>query len=113
MAAGLAKTAKTPVARNALLTAVHAADSRFIQAQDAYVTATLLQNAAPILQALQPTKDAGIRTGALLIIKADWTVYIYQLTAAQQAILDHRPHLTTATPNEIITALESEAASSS
>lgn len=111
MTGGLAETAKTPAARNALLTAVHVADSRLIQTQDAHVTSTLLQNAGPVLQALQPTRDATIRAGALLIIKADWAVYVYQLTAAQQAILDHQPHLATATPKEIITALESTAAS--
>lgn len=48
-----------------------------------------------------------MRTGALLILKVDWAVHVYQLTAAQQAILDHRPHLVTAPPTEIITALES------
>jgi hypothetical protein len=54
----------------------------------------------------RPTKDAVVRAGALLIVKVDWVVRIYQLTAAQQAILDHRPHLA-ASPQEIITALES------
>ena len=63
----------------------------------------MLQNTGPVLQALQPTRDAVIRVGALLIIKADWAVYVYQLTAAQQAILDHQPHLAAATPKEIIT----------
>jgi hypothetical protein len=111
MTGGLAKAAKTPAARNALLTAEHVADSHLIQAQDAHVTATLLQNVGPVLQALQPTRDAVIRAGALLIVKADWAVYVYQLTAAQQAILDHQPHLAAATPKEIITTLESTAAS--
>jgi hypothetical protein len=108
--ASLAKAIKTPAARGVLLTAVHAADSHLIQAQDAHVTAILLQNAGPVLQALQPTRDAVIRAGALLIIKADWAVYVHQLTAAQQAILDHQPHLAAATPSEIITMLESAAA---
>jgi hypothetical protein len=93
-------------AQEALLTAVHVADSHLVQVQDAYVTATLLQNVGPVLQALQPTKDAVVRAGALLIVKIDWSVQVYQLTAAQQAILDHRPHLA-ASPGEIITALES------
>jgi hypothetical protein len=106
MAASLKKAAKTPAAREALLTAAHVADSHLVQAQDAYVTSTLLQNVGPVLQALQPTKDAVVRAGALLIVKVDWVVRIYQLTAAQQAILDHRPHLA-ASPQEIITALES------
>jgi hypothetical protein len=111
MTGSLAKAAKTPATREALLTAAHVADSHLIQAQDAYVTATLLQNTGPVLQALQPTRDAVIRAGALLIIKADWVVYVYQLTAAQQAILDHQPHLAAAGPKEIITTLESTAAS--
>jgi hypothetical protein len=106
LAASLKKAAKTPAAREALLTATHVADSHLTQAQDAYVTATLLQNVGPVLQALQPTKDAVVRAGALLIVKVDWVVQVYQLTAAQQAILDHRPHLA-ASPKEIITALES------
>ncbi len=111
MTGSLAKAVKTPAGREALLTAAHVADSHLIQAQDSHVTATLLQNTGPVLQALQPTKDAVIRAGALLIIKTDWAVYVYQLTAAQQAILDHQPHLAAATPKEIITALEPTAAS--
>jgi hypothetical protein len=91
--------------REALLTALHVADSRLVQAQDAQVTATLLQNVAPVLQALQPTKDAVVRAGALLIVKVDWMVQVHQLTAAQQAVLDHRPQLV-ASPKEIITVLQ-------
>jgi len=106
MAASLKRAVKTPAAREALLTAAHVADSRLVQAPDAYVTATLLQNVGPVLQALQPTKDAVVRAGALLIVKVDWVVQVYQLTAIQQAILDHRPHLA-ASPKEIIAALGS------
>jgi hypothetical protein len=95
----------TPVGQEALLTAVHVADSRLVQAQGAYVTATLLHNVAPVLQALQPTKDAVVRAGALLIVKVDWVVQVHQLTAAQQAILDHRQQLA-ASPTEIIAALQ-------
>ena len=65
---------------------------------------TLLQNVGPVLQALQPTKDAVVRAGALLIVKIDWVVQVHQLTAAQQALLDHRPGLA-ASPMEIIAAL--------
>jgi len=104
MKASFKRAARTPGAREALLTATHVADSRLVQAQDAYVTATLLQNVGPVLQALQPTKDAVVRAGALLIVKVDWVVQVHQLTAAQQAILDHQPHLA-ASPQEIITAL--------
>lgn len=106
MVASLKRVAKTPAGREALLTATHVADSRLIQTQDAYVTATLLQNVGPVLQALQPTKDAVVRAGALLIVKVDWVVQVYQLTAAQQAVLDHQPHLASS-PREIITALGS------
>jgi hypothetical protein len=106
MISGLKKAAKTPAARDALLTATHAADSRLIQAQDAYVTATFLQNLAPVLQALPPDKDVAMRIGALLILKVDGVLYVRQLTAAQQAVLDH-PHLAVASPDEIITALGS------
>ena len=95
----------TSLGREAVLTATHIADSRLVQTQDAYVTSTLLQNVAPVLQALQPTKDAIVRAGALLIVKVDWVVQVYQLTAAQQAILDHRPQLASS-PREIISALE-------
>lgn len=98
------KSAKTPAARDALLTATHVADSHLVQTQDAYVTATLLQNVGPVLQALQPTKDAVVRAGALLIVKIDWVVQVHQLTAAQQATLDHQSHLV-ASPKEIATAL--------
>lgn len=64
------RAAKTPAGREALLTATHVADSHLVQTQDAYVTATLLQNVGPVLQALQPTKDAVVRAGALLIVKS-------------------------------------------
>lgn len=105
MEAGIKKGVSTPAGREALLTATHIADSRLVQTQDAYVTATLLQNVGPVLQALQPTKDAVVRAGALLIVKIDWTVQVHQLTAAQQAILDHQPRLA-ASPKEIIAALQ-------
>ena len=67
----------------------------------------MLQNVGPVLEALQPTKDAVVRAGALLIVKVDWTVQVHQLTAAQQAILDHQPKLA-ASPGEIIAWLEFE-----
>lgn len=101
------RVAKTPAAREALLTGLHVADSHLVQTQDAYVTATLLQNVGPVLQSLQPTKDAVIRAGALLIVKIDWVVQVYQLTAAQQAVLDHQPKLA-ASPGEILAALDTQ-----
>jgi superfamily II DNA or RNA helicase len=95
----------SPVAREAALTAVHAADTRLVLAQDAQVTSTLMQNLGPVLASLAHTKDAVLRIGALLIVKNDWTVQVIQLTAAQQATLDHRPQLSSS-PRKILAALE-------
>jgi hypothetical protein len=104
MVAGVKEVAHSPAARESALTAAHVADTRLVLAQDAAVTATLMQNLGPVLGALQPTKDAMIRAGAMLIVKVDWSVHVFQLTAAQQAILDHRPQLARS-PHEVISAL--------
>jgi hypothetical protein len=104
MLATAKQVTRSPAAREATLVAAHVADTRLVLAQDAAVTATLLQNLGPVLGALQPTKDAVIRAGALLIVKVDWAVNVFQLTAAQQAQLDHRPQLAHS-PHEIIAAL--------
>ena len=103
--AGLGQAMHSPAAAEAALTALHAADSRLLLPQDAMVTATLLQNLGPVIASLQPTKDAVLRVGALLIVKVDWAVQVFQLTATQQAILDHRPRLASS-PREIIAALQ-------
>jgi hypothetical protein len=66
--------------------------------------ARLLQNLPPLLNALQPTRDAVIRAGAVLVVKLDWVVSVFQLTAGQQAELDRSPHLARS-PHEIIVAL--------
>lgn len=86
------------------MVAAHAVDTRLVLAQDVAITATMLQNLGPVLMSLQPTKDAVHRVGALLIVKVDWVVSVHQLTAAQQATLDHRPQLA-CSPHEIIAAL--------
>lgn len=104
MVAGAQQGLRSPAGREATLTVGHALDSRLILAQDADVTARLMQNLPPVLGALQPTKDAMLRVGALLIVKMDWTVNVFQLTAAQQALLDHHPQLATS-PNEIAAVL--------
>lgn len=101
--AGVKKAVSTPAGQEAARTLQHAAESYAWQAQDAYVTNTLLQSVGPVLVALQPTKDAVVRGGALLILKIDWVIQIHQLTAAQQALLDHQPYLSS--PQEIVTAL--------
>jgi hypothetical protein len=105
MRAGVKQAVHSPATQEAMLAATHAVDSRLVLAQDAHVTAVLLQNLGPVLTSLQPTKDAALRVGALLIVKVDWVVQVFQLTAAQQAILDHRPELARS-PREIIEALQ-------
>jgi hypothetical protein len=104
MIAGAKESMHSAAGQDAALTAAHAVDSRMVLAQDADVTARLLQNLAPVLGALQPTKDAVIRAGALLVVKTDWEVSVFQLTAAQQARLDHSPQLARS-PHDIVAAL--------
>jgi hypothetical protein len=109
MRAGVDEIVQSPRGREAVLTATHVVDSRLVLAQDAYVTATFLQNLGPVIESLQPTRDAVLRIGALLLVKVDWTVQVFQLTAAQQAVLDHQPYLAMR-PQEIIDALRLRAA---
>lgn len=87
--------------------AAHVADSRLVLAHDAQVTSTMLEHLGPVLTALQSTKDAVVRIGAVLIVKLDDQLVVHQLTAAQQLQLDHQPQLAMA-PREILTALELE-----
>lgn len=110
--AGTRTAARSQPVREGLAIAAHAADTRLILAQDAAVTATLLQNLGPVITSLQPTKDAVVRLGAVLIVKIDWTVTVYQLTAAQQFDLDHQPKLAVS-PQEIVAALNARPAEES
>ena len=103
--AGVKQAVNTPAAQDALLTAAHAVDTRMVLAQDAVMTATLLQGVAPVIASLQPTKDAVVRAGAVLIVKVDWAVQVHQLTAAQQVVLDHQPKLLSS-PTAIVEALQ-------
>jgi hypothetical protein len=98
-------TFRSPVAKELADVIAHAADSRAVLAHDAAVTANLMQNLGPLLTSLQPTKDAVLRVGALLIVKVDWTVAVHQLTAAQQLRLNHQPQLLTS-PSDILHALD-------
>lgn len=104
MLAAAKEAIHSPRGSEVTLAGVHVVDTRLVLAQDAAVTATLLQNVGPVITSLQNTKDAVIRAGALLIVKVDWTVTVLQLTAAQQAQLDHRTHLAFS-PHEIVAAL--------
>ncbi|MGW6927945.1 hypothetical protein ACWGA9_42915 [Streptomyces sp. NPDC054950] len=90
--------------RHGALTGVHMADQRLVLAQDAAITSALMQNLPPMIAALDSTKDAVIRIGAVLIVKLDWQVFIFQLTAAQQALLNHQPQLVRS-PREALQAL--------
>jgi hypothetical protein len=103
--AGIRQAIHSPAAQDAALTAAHAADARLSLAQDAHITATLLHNLGPVIASLQPTKDAVLRVGALIIVKTDWAVQVHQLTAAQQLMLDHQPRLASS-PHEIIAVLQ-------
>lgn len=105
MRAGIRQAARSPAAKEGALIAAHVADTRLVLAQDAAVTATLMQNLGPVITSLQPTKDAVIRLGAVLIVKVDWVVAVHQLTAVQQVVLDHQPGLVMA-PREIVAALD-------
>jgi hypothetical protein len=105
--AGVGQGLRSPGARKGALAAAHVVDTRIRLAQDAAVTATLLQNLGPVIASLQPTKDAVIRVGAVLIVKVDWSVAVYQLTAAQQFLLDTQPELAMA-PGKIASALGAE-----
>lgn len=96
---------ETPTGRDAATTAAHAVEARLVQAQDATNTATLMQNLAPMLTALQHTPSAVIRVGALLIVKNGDTLAVHQLTATQQFHLNHKPDLL-ASPHDILRVLD-------
>ena len=75
-----------------------------MRAQDAAITATLMQNLGPLIASLDKTKDAVIRVGAMLVVKVEWRLAVYHLTPAQQFLLDHKPELATS-PENIARAL--------
>jgi hypothetical protein len=104
MRAAAERAARSPAAREAVRSAVHTADARFLQRPDAEVTALLMHNLGPLIGSLQPTKDAVVRVGAVLVVKVDWTVVVHQLTPGQRLLLDHNPDLE-ASPHTILAAL--------
>ncbi len=105
MRARIGQAVHSPLARETAALTAHAVESRLVHAQDAAVTATMLQNLGPVIAALQSTKEAVIRAGALLIVKTDSTLVIHQLTPAQQLRLDHQPQLAQSA-HDILSALE-------
>jgi hypothetical protein len=105
MRAKVGRLLSSPLGHEITNLAAHAAEAHLVHAQDATVTATMLQNLGPVLLALQPTKEAVIRAGALLIVKMDSTLVVHQLTATQQLQLDHQPQLAQS-PHDILSALQ-------
>ncbi|MFD9891864.1 hypothetical protein ACFWY9_21190 [Amycolatopsis sp. NPDC059027] len=96
--------AASPLGAEARMFGVHALESRLVHSTDATVTATMMQNLAPVLSSLQPFANAVIRVGALLIVKAEGELMVHQLTTAQQLALDHQPELLKS-PADILRAL--------
>ncbi|WP_157876331.1 hypothetical protein [Streptomyces sp. Root264] len=90
--------------RSGALTGLHMADQRLVLAQDAAITSALMQGLPPLIAALDSTKDAVVRIGAVLIVKLDWQVFVFQLTAEQQVTLNHQPHLVRS-PQEALQAM--------
>jgi hypothetical protein len=107
--AAVDNTPYSPAARGGTLTAARTRatpSSRPGQAlaQDAVITMALLENADAVIAALQPTRDAVVRLGAVLIVKTNGIPVVTQLTPGQQARLDRDPRLAAA-PREISAAL--------
>jgi DNA-binding MarR family transcriptional regulator len=59
---------------------------------DGSATAVALPaNLEPVVASLQPFDNAEVRVGALMIVKANGVVEVFQLTLPEQAVLDHNP----------------------
>lgn len=97
------RAAHSPATREAVTSIVGAADA-WLARPEAEVTATLMQNLGAVISALQPTKDAVVRVGTILVVKVEWTVVVHQLTPGQRLLLDHNPSLESA-PHSILAAL--------
>jgi len=82
----------------------HRVESELVRRADAEVTATMLRHVGPVITALQPTRNAVIWAGAVLIMKVDGVVSVRELSIDQQAWLNHRPALIAA-PEELAAAL--------
>lgn len=95
---------RSPYVREVADTAARAAEERLVNAKDAEITAAMMENLGPVLVALQPTKDAVVRLGSILVVKVDWAIAVHQLSPAQQFRLAHEKHLATS-PQEIVAAL--------
>jgi hypothetical protein len=112
MQAKFSNVADSPLGDEVTNLATHAVQSYLVDARDAVATVTLLQNLGSVLVALQPTKKAVIRIGALLIVKIDSALVVHQLTPTQQLQRNHQPQLAQS-PHQILYALELRPGSSS
>ncbi|WP_280376514.1 hypothetical protein [Nocardia wallacei] len=104
MKAAVRRRADSPAVREAGLTAARSADA-YLQMQVAENTAKLMENLGPVIESLADTKQAVIRVGAVLLVKANESMVVHQLTADQQIRLDHQPGLLRS-PREILVLLE-------
>jgi hypothetical protein len=104
MRAAVVRATRSPATGEVVRSVVHTIDVEYLQRPDAEVTAILMQNLSPLIGSLQPTKDAVVRAGALLVVKVDWTVVVHQLTPGQRLLLDHNPDLESA-PHSILATL--------
>ncbi len=103
MRAAGSRATHSPATREAVTSIVGAADA-WLSRPEAEVTAILMQNLGAVISALQPTKDAVVRVGTVLVVKVEWTVVVHQLTPGQRLLLDHNPGLESA-PHSILAAL--------
>jgi hypothetical protein len=100
--------ADTPEGKELSALVLHGLEAKTTLTWDADVTSKMLENLGPVLASLSGVEEAVLRLGAVLIVKVDATLGVYQLTAAQQLALDHAPGLAKS-PKEIIAALTAEA----
>jgi hypothetical protein len=105
MQAQLIRAARAQVGQEALADVARRAEIELVERSEAQVAALLMAGAAPLIgSSLRDAKDAVVRFGAVLIVKRDGSLYVNQLTARQQLILNHSPHLLSA-PEKIFHAL--------
>jgi len=81
----------TSPAREAAKSAAHALEAKSALAWDADLAIKHSQAVGNLLASLSQTRDAVVHIGPFLIVKANWTVAVHQLTLAQQFDLEHMP----------------------
>ena len=96
---------RSPASQDAALTAAHALDTRLNLGQDAEVTAKLLANLGPVISCAAAGQERRHPGGGSAGGEAGLDeISVMQLTAAQQARLDHRQQLDWS-PRETLAAL--------